>query len=123
MYAAKEVVADSVKELLVESLGLYLGTWLVNGELRLSIEGSQLLGPGATRNVLELGEEEFRRWVCGEDLEKETSLRGFVIIKHGADYCGCGKVVVDERRGATIIHNYVPKARYARPVVGSSGGG
>lgn len=106
----KEVYELPLDELNVQSLGLYFCSW--NGALRLSIEGSQLVGSRATRRVLELSDEEFHDWMRGRDLEKEVGERGFLILKHGSDFCGAGKPV--ERRGITHLKNYVPKSRYVR---------
>ncbi len=101
-------------ELRVESVGFYLCAELGNGELRLSIEGSQLLGPHATRNVLALTDEEFHEWIRGRDVERETPLEGFLILRHGEDFCGAGKPVRDQKSGRLSIHNYLPKTRYVR---------
>jgi NOL1/NOP2/fmu family ribosome biogenesis protein len=104
----------SKKELRVDTAGLYIATLLPNGELRLSIEGSQLLGPHSKKNILEITDDEFAMWIRGHAVEKETDLRGFVMLKHGEDFCGCGKPVRDEKSGKKSIHNYIPKTRYVR---------
>ena len=98
----------------VDSAGLYIATLLENGELRLSIEGSQVVGPHAKTNVLEITAKEFQQWIRGHAIEKETDLKGFLIVKHGEDFCGCGKPVRDEKTGTISIHNYIPKTRYVR---------
>lgn len=113
--ARKELLeAIDIEALKVESLGLYLCSELKNGDLRLSIEGSQLIGPSCTKNVLELSDAEFSGWIRGRDVEKETELRSFVIIRHGDDFIGSGKPVLDEKTGSVSIHNYIPKTRYVR---------
>jgi NOL1/NOP2/fmu family ribosome biogenesis protein len=112
--ANEELFELPLDELKVETLGLYIGGRLKNGEIRLSIEGSQLIGPKAEKNILELSDEEFHLWIRGNDIEKETDLQGFLIIKHGDDFVGSGKPVNDEQQGRIIIHNYVPKTRYVR---------
>jgi NOL1/NOP2/fmu family ribosome biogenesis protein len=104
----------SKRELRVDSAGLYIATLLSNGELRLSIEGSQLLGPHSKKNILEITDGEFGKWIRGNAIEKETDLKGFVILKRGVDFCGCGKPVRDEKTGKISIHNYIPKTRYVR---------
>ena len=101
-------------ELRVDSAGLYIATLLENGELRLSIEGSQLIGPQSKKNVLEIDDAEFEKWIRGNAIEKDTGLRGFVILKRGDDFCGCGKPVKDEKTGKISVHNYIPKTRYVR---------
>lgn len=102
--ANKEIFELDFKKLRVNSLGLYFGE-LSNNELRLTIEGSQLVGPKAAKNVVELDDSEMRAWLKGEDLEKELSEKGFVILKHEEDYLGSGRVKENK------ILNYVPKTR------------
>ena len=100
----KEISGLDLSKLRINSLGLYFGEINMT-ELRLSIEGSQIVGPHAKKNVLELSDEEARKWMKGEDLEKEIDAKGFLIIKHGDDYLGCGKAK-DKK-----IFNYVSKVR------------
>ncbi len=88
----------------INSLGLYIAE-LKNGQLRLGMEGAQLVGPVATKNVCELSTEQMKDWLRGQDLTVEGVYSGFVILKHGTDFIGSGKF----KEG--IIMNYVPKAR------------
>lgn len=88
----------------LQSVGLYFCEDYGN-ELRLSIEGSQIVGPHATKNVVELDKSQSRNWLKGFDLEIEGSYKQFVIIKAGDEYLGCGKLK-DNR-----LLNYVPKER------------
>jgi NOL1/NOP2/fmu family ribosome biogenesis protein len=92
---------DKIK---IDALGMYFAA-IENGELRLSIEGSQIIGPLAEHNVVELTDEETKKWVSGEDLEKETDWTRFVLIKHNKDFLGTGRVK-DKK-----ILNYFPKSR------------
>lgn len=92
----------------VNNLGMYFGE-LRNG-LRLSIEGSQLIGKYARKNILELDDYELNSWVKGEDFVIETDLKGFVLIKNKDDFYGTGKVVEGK------LLNFVPKARRLRVV-------
>ncbi len=100
----KDIAKIDFKKIRINSVGLYFAE-LRNNEIRLSIEGSQLIGPKAKENVIELNEKEAREWLKGNDLEKETSANGFVIIKHDKDYLGTGKA-----RDNKIL-NFVPKTR------------
>ncbi len=94
-----------IENLHVDSLGLYFGQ-LRNDELRLSIEGSQLVGKTATRNVLEINDEQLKQWLGGNSLELQPEgCSGYVIVKHNSDFLGCGKC-----KGSLIL-NFVPKAR------------
>jgi NOL1/NOP2/fmu family ribosome biogenesis protein len=101
---SKDVTKIDAQKLRINSVGLYVGEYK-NHEIRLSIEGSQLIGPHAKKNVLELNNKEFLRWLKGEDMETKEPSTGFVIIKSGDDFAGCGKV----KEG--VLLNFVPKAR------------
>ncbi len=108
----REIGEIDFSKLRINSIGLYFGEYR-NNELRLSIEGSQIVGTKATKNVVELNNDELKQWLRGEDLEKESDATGFVIIKHGNDYLGCGKI--KESR----LLNFVPKARRLMNIVSS----
>ena len=74
--------------------------------IRLSIEGSQIVGLKAAKNVVDLDEEETKRWFKGEDLEKECKdCSGFVVLRHKNDFLGTGKYTNGK------ILNYVSKTR------------
>jgi NOL1/NOP2/fmu family ribosome biogenesis protein len=94
----------SLEGLRVNSLGLYLGE-LRNNEFRLSIEGAQLIGMTATKNILVLSDGQAKRWMAGEDFEVDSSLKGFVLVKHEKEFLGCGKIINGK------LLNYVPKER------------
>ena len=100
----KDIAKIDLTKLRVNSIGLYFGELHPEG-LRLSIEGSQLIGPTAKKNVLELNEKELKEWIRGEDLVKEVDVKGFVIIKHADDFFGCGKIIQGK------ILNHYPKVR------------
>ena len=94
-----------LRQLNVNSLGLYFGE-LRRGTLRLSIEGSQIIGPKAKKNVLEIDQSQSELWMKGEDLESNSySGTGFAIVRHGSDFLGCGRI----KEGRLI--NFVPKSR------------
>lgn len=93
-----------INQLRINSLGLYFGE-LYNNELRLSIEGSQIIGKTAKKNILELNDEQSKLWMSGQDIEIKTQLNGFILIKNNNDFLGCGKVINNK------LLNYVPKER------------
>lgn len=99
-----EISSIPFENIRMNSLGLYFGEW-DGSEIRLSIEGSQLIGPGAAKNVVETKEGDARKWLKGENLPLDGPRTGFVIVKCGDDYLGSGKA--KER----AILNFVPKAR------------
>ena len=100
----KDIANINLDKIRINSIGLYIAEFR-NNEVRLSIEGSQLIGPKSKKNIIELNEKQAREWLKGNDLEKETKAEGFVILKHNNDYLGSGKV-----KENTIL-NFVPKTR------------
>ena len=89
---------DQDKELRLDAAGLYIGRTEVNG-IRLSIEGSQLVGPYSKKHVLEIDEEHLEPWVKGEDFElseneakQADEENGFFIIRFRKDFMGCGQL-------------------------------
>lgn len=91
------------EKLRINSIGLYFGE-LRNNEIRLSIEGSQIIGPYASKNMLEISKEHAIEWLQGKDLDIDAE-DGYKILKHNNDYIGCGRA-----SGGKII-NFVPKNR------------
>lgn len=101
----KDISKIDTLKLRINSVGMYFCEMDDKG-IRLSIEGSQMIGPKATKNIVELDDEETRRWFRGEDLEKECAdCMGFVILKSKNDFLGTGKYANKK------ILNYVGKTR------------
>jgi len=89
---------EEEKELRIDSAGLYIGRVEHEG-IRLSIEGSQIIGLHSSKHVLEIDEEHLEAWVKGEEFvlseqekDKVRTEEGFFIIKFGNDYFGCGQI-------------------------------
>ena len=101
----KDIAKIDMSKLRLNSVGMYFCEIDSRG-IRLSIEGTQLLGSKATKNIVELNEEETKKWLKGEDLEKECKYcSGFVILKNKNDFLGNGKYSNGK------ILNYVGKTR------------
>jgi len=97
-------------KLRIERAGIYFGQE-AHGELRLSIEGSQIIGPHAKKNVIELTAHQRDEWMLGKDVQLSGEHeQTFHIVKCGEDFMGCGKYK------AGILQNYVPKERYVGAV-------
>ena len=108
--ATRDVEQFLDKRLRIERLGVYFGQEL-HGELRLSIEGSQMIGPAATKHVLELTPGQRDSWMLGKDLPLEGEHdQAFHIVKCGQDFLGSGKYK------SGVLQNYVPKERYVGAV-------
>ena len=102
---SKEIADINTSKLRLNSVGMYFCEIDKHG-MRLSIEGSQLVGPESTKNIVELEEEEARKWLKGEDLEKECeNCHEFVILKNKSYFLGTGKYIKGK------ILNYVGKSR------------
>ncbi|MBS3158676.1 hypothetical protein J4206_05300 [Candidatus Woesearchaeota archaeon] len=102
---SKDIARIDTSKLRLNSAGMYFCETGAKG-IRLSIEGSQIIGPKAAKNVAELNEEEAKKWLKGEDLEKECKdCSGFVILKNKNDFLGAGKYSNGK------ILNYVGKTR------------
>jgi len=82
--------------------GIYFARLEKDG-LRLSIEGSFIVGKDAKKGVFEVNEENARRWMRGEEIESD--MKGYVIVKWGDYFLGCGK-----GNGYRIL-NFIPKDR------------
>ena len=102
---SKDISKIDVSNLRLNSVGMYFCE--VDGVgIRLSIEGTQIVGPKATKNVVELDYDDTRKWFKGEDVEKECSnCSGFVILKHNKDFLGTGRYTKGK------ILNHVSKTR------------
>jgi len=100
----RDIEKIDFEKLRIDSAGLYFGK-LSETDLRLSIEGSQIIGPKANKNILEINNLEFKKWLRGLDFNINSSLNGFVIVKHKEDFIGCGKM------NKNRLLNYVPKSR------------
>jgi len=106
---SKDFDKINYKELRINDIGLYFCSLEKNG-IRLSIEGSQLIGDKATKNVVEISDEELKYWFNGENLARKN-LSGFVLIKNKNDFLGCGYA----KEG--IIINYIPKERRVKELI------
>ena len=101
----RDISVLDFSKLRINSAGMYFCE-IDNRGIRLSIEGSQIVGIHATKNVVELDELETRRWLKGEDIEKNCDdCSGFVIIKNKNDFIGSGKYSNGK------ILNYIGKTR------------
>ncbi|MEM3091476.1 MAG: hypothetical protein QXX55_01110 [Candidatus Pacearchaeota archaeon] len=88
----------------IEKIGIYFAK-IIKDEIKLSIEGTQIFASQINKNIIEVNEQQAKEWMSGADLYIKTEKLGFVIIKYGDDFLGCG------RASENKIGNFVPKAR------------
>ena len=101
------------KRINIERLGVYFGKIIENKktqtkEIRLSIEGTQLLKEKVKKNIYNIPDNEtLEKWMKGQELnfEDDHGLRGFVFIKYNEEFLGTGKA--SEKK----ISNFIPKNR------------
>ena len=105
----KDIGKIDFSKLRVNSIGMYFCEIDKLG-IRLSIEGSQIVGPKATKNIIEINKEQTKQWLQGEDLEIKGPFSNFVIIKHNNDFLGTGKYKNNR------ILNYVGKGRRIKTI-------
>lgn len=89
---------------IIERIGVYFASTF-GGEIRLSIEGSQILKEQVKQNIFELNKEQAEEWMMGRELLIKTGKRGFLIMKYKDDFLGTGKASEEK------IGNFIPKSR------------
>src|SRR3989344_9421883 len=65
---SKDIAEVDLSSLRLDRIGLYFAALMESGEIRLSVEGSQLVGPSATQGIYNLNEEHLRTYFIGRDL-------------------------------------------------------
>ena len=104
-----EQIKNLEKIVFIEKIGIYVGAiFLPTGEIRLSIEGTQIFKDQITKNLFEINEEKFGNWMQGEELDIQTGLKGIIVIKYKNNFLGCGKASENK------IGNFIPKSRRLR---------
>ena len=88
----------------VERIGVYFAK-VIAGEVRLSIEGSQILKDQIKKNIFELNEKQAEKWMMGEELNVAPKMKGFIVMKYKDNFLGCGKASLEK------IGNFIPKVR------------
>jgi len=88
----------------IERVGIYFGKD-INGQIRLSIEGTQLLKEQITKNIFEFDEKQAEHWMKGNELNIKTEKNDFLIMKYKDNFLGCGKASAEK------ITNFIPKSR------------
>lgn len=92
------------ERIFIERAGVYFGK-IQNDGIRLSIDGANLIKDQISKNIFEITEKQVDEWMHGSELNIQSDLQGFVIIKHKNDFLGTGKASYNK------ITNFIPKAR------------
>lgn len=104
LYLVSKKFAEIKINFPLERTGLYFAE-IKNNEIRLTLEGSQLVGHLAKKNILELKKEEVEKYFLGNDLEidLEREDNPFLILKYQNDFLGAAKY-----KNKKLI-NFLPK--------------
>ena len=95
------------KKINVQLIGTPLCT-IKNEDIRLNFDtlNIPLIKSQISKNEIELSDEEIKKWIRGENIEKDIENKSkFIIVKNNKDYIGSGY------NGKTFLKNYVPKER------------
>jgi NOL1/NOP2/fmu family ribosome biogenesis protein len=109
----RDVELIDFEKLRINTMGLYFAEINRHGEIRLSLEGSQLIGPKAKSNVLELTEEQVREYFQGHEIEMviKTDDAPLLLIKFKKDFFGAAKY-----KDGTLL-NYLPKIHRTQELI------
>jgi NOL1/NOP2/fmu family ribosome biogenesis protein len=88
----------------IETIGLYFAKYEEESNIRLTIDGLQLLKDQITKNIYELDDNEADNWLKGNDLDIKTDY-GWKVLKNNGEFIGCGKSTGEK------ISNFMPKER------------
>jgi NOL1/NOP2/fmu family ribosome biogenesis protein len=100
---SKDIDKVDLSKLKINSIGLYFCN--ISNGIRLSIEGTQLIGNKAKKGVVDLNKDEMKEWMLGKDIKTSRGYKESVILKYNDDFLGCGQVKNEK------ILNFVPKNR------------
>jgi NOL1/NOP2/fmu family ribosome biogenesis protein len=107
--ATKELTDLDLSKLPVNSVGMNFGKLKRNDKINLTIEGSQMVGIKATKNVVLLDKENAEKFMQGSDVKPQQEINceyhNFTIVKSGEDVLGSSLLT---EKG---IKNQLPKSR------------
>ena len=91
----------------VELVGLYLARMDEMSGLRLSMDAIHLLNEQISKNILEISEEDFQKWIRGRVIEIDKE-EGVYVVRFKDDFVGCGYLAGKK------LYNFIPKERRIR---------
>jgi len=93
----------------IEGVGIYFAKIdEKTGDIRLSIEGTQILKKQINKGIFEMNEKQKDDWIKGRELNISTGKKQFLVMKYKEDFLGCGKASAEK------ITNFIPKTRRLR---------
>ena len=99
----KEEIQELTEITNVEVIGMYLISQK-DDDLRINFDALPLFKDQITKSIIEINEEQFEKWIRGQDLDLQSN-SGTFILSHKGDLIGQGK------SNGIKIFNYIPKER------------
>lgn len=103
----RDVFSIDIDKLRINSIGLYFGRIDLR-KLKMSVEACSIVGPKATKNIIELKEEQLWDFLRGFDVElrdTEEVNNEYRLVKYGKEWLGIAKV------DNGVLKNALPKSR------------
>lgn len=107
--ASKEILNLDMRKFPVNSIGMNFGKIKRNDKINLTVEGAQMIGKLATRNIVVLDEENSKKFMQGSNVKPQQEVgceyHNFAIVKFGENILGSSLLTEDG------IQNQLPKSR------------
>jgi NOL1/NOP2/fmu family ribosome biogenesis protein len=107
--ASKDILNIDMRKFPVNSIGMNFGKIKRNDKLNLTVEGAQMVGKQAIKNVVVLDEQTAQKFLQGSDVKPQQEINceyhNFVIVKSGEDILGSSPLT---EQG---LQNLLPKSR------------
>jgi NOL1/NOP2/fmu family ribosome biogenesis protein len=105
----KDLMGIDFDKLQINSIGMNFGKLKRNDKINLTVEGSQMVGAKATKNICILNEVNAQKFMQGSDVKPDKEINcechNFSIIKFGEDILGSSLLTEDG------IKNLLPRSR------------
>jgi NOL1/NOP2/fmu family ribosome biogenesis protein len=105
----KDILNLDLSTLPINSIGMNFGKLKRNDKINLTVEGSQMVGINANKNIVFLNKENYEKFMGGSNVKPEREINceqhNFVLVKFGGDVLGSSLLTED------VIKNLLPKSR------------
>lgn len=102
---SKDEIMELSRLVNIEIIGEYF--LKQEGDLRLSLDATQMMKSQITKSIIDIDDKDFNLWIRGQDIDIKTD-SGVKVIRYKGNLIGCGK------SNGQKIFNYIPKERRLR---------